>query len=112
MGIVYNDQIKSPDVEDEYDAEKLKTLERCMTDFEYFMENFVTINTNKGPALFKPYPFQKEMLEIFSKYRFSCILSSRQSGKCVFKDTKITIRNKKTSEIEHITMEDLYSRYK
>jgi hypothetical protein len=39
-------------------------------------------------------------------------LSCRQSGKCVAENTKITIRNKQTGEIEEINIKDFFNKVK
>lgn len=112
MGISYNDNVKAPGTKEEYTPEDIKEFALCMNDFKYFMKKYVVITTSKGKALFEPYPFQEEMLDIFSNHRFACILSSRQSGKCVFSQSLLTLRDKNTKEVEEISIGNLYDKYK
>ncbi len=85
---------------------------KCKNNMIYFAENFFTITSYKGKHTIKLFEKQKEMLKSFVEKSFTVILSSRQLGKCVFKNTKIIIRNKSTKEIETISIEDFFTRFK
>ena len=89
--------------------QRLQCLARSMKDIVWWAENFFRIITlDKGLTTIKLYPKQKELLQHIVDSTRICTLASRQTGKCGFKDTKITIRNKKTSEIQELTLEEFY----
>lgn len=92
---------------------RIQEIAKCKRDICYFAEKyFRIISLDYGLQIIKPYPKQRDLLRFFVNEKRSIILSSRQSGKCVCKDTKIKIKNKKTGEIEELTIEDFYKRFK
>ena len=89
--------------------QRLQCLARSMKDIVWWAENFFRIITlDKGLTTIKLYPKQKELLNFIVGNTRICVLSSRQTGKCGFKDTKITLRNKKTGEIQEMSFKDFY----
>lgn len=65
-----------------YTHEHLRELYRCMSDPVYFFENYVKIVTlDHGLTLFKPYPYQKQLIQNYKDNRFNIVKQSRQSGK-------------------------------
>ena len=89
--------------------QRLQCLARSMKDIVWWAENFFRIITlDKGLTTIKLYPKQKELLQHIVDSTRICTLASRQTGKCVYKDTKITMRNKTTGEIQEITLEEFY----
>ena len=93
--------------------QRLQCLARSMKDIVWWAENFFRIITlDKGLTTIKLYPKQKELLQHIVDSTRICTLASRQTGKCVYKDTKITVKNKKTGEIQEITLEDFYKNSK
>ena len=89
--------------------QRLQCLARSMKDIVWWAENFFRIITlDKGLTTIKLYPKQKELLQHIVDSTRICTLASRQTGKCVYKDTKIAVKNKKTGEIQEITLEDFY----
>ena len=92
---------------------RISEIAKCKRDICYLAEKyFRIISLDYGLQIIKPYQKQRELLRFFVNEKRSIILSSRQSGKCVCKDTKIKIKNKKTGEIEELTIEDFYKRFK
>jgi hypothetical protein len=87
----------------------LQDLRLCSDKIYYFLKHVKIIHPDKGIVPFRPYNFQKKMLSTVQKKRNVIILASRQSGKCVYPDTKIKIRNKKTQEVMELTMEEFYN---
>jgi len=110
MPITYNEQVKAPGVEIEYTMDQILELAKCRESFKDFMKHIIIVSLDQGRIPFQPFDYQKEMLEVFDKNRYSIMLSSRQSGKCLYFNSLVKIRNKKTGEIEEITMEELYNR--
>lgn len=66
----------------ELSAEQLVEYERCVEDATYFIENYVKIiSVDHGLVQFKPYQFQKEIIETSVKERFVICKMPRQVGK-------------------------------
>ena len=64
-------------------------LARCQIDPLYFIENFVYIQTKGGEALFKPFPYQREMIQNFIDNKNNIMLTARQMGKKLINSTPI-----------------------
>lgn len=73
--------IKKPKTKVEYTQKMADELERCTVDPLYFIENFVYIQTGGGEALFKPFQYQREMIQNFIDHRNNIMLTARQMGK-------------------------------
>jgi hypothetical protein len=99
-----NPQIKwSPEMEEE--------MKTCVKSVFHFAENYFYITTEDGKERIKLYKYQKNLLKAFKSKRYTTVLSSRQSGKCLADNTLLQIRNKQTGEIEEITIEEFYNRF-
>lgn len=92
-------------------AHRMSELEKIYNDIIYFARNYFTIvSTDKGECLIDPYPKQAELINAMKDKRRVIALSCRQSGKCLLPMTYIKIRNKKTHEIEEITIGEFFNR--
>ena len=90
---------------------RMNELNKIYNDIIYFAKNYFTIvSTDKGECLIDPYPKQAELINAMKDKRRVIALSCRQSGKCVLPMTYIKIRNKKTNEIEEITIGKFFNR--
>jgi hypothetical protein len=92
---------------------ELEEYIKCKEDIIYFAEKyFYIVSTDKGKMLIPLREYQKRILKAFVEpqngKRHCAVLSSRQIGKCVLYDTSITIRNKKTGQIEEISIGKLF----
>jgi len=101
----------------EYTPEMTEEFIKCQEDILYFAEKYFKIITiDEGETIIDMWDFQKKMLKAFVEptdgKRHNIVLASRQIGKCVHKDTKIKIRNKKTKKIEEISIIDFLKRIK
>lgn len=97
---------------EEFDR-RVEEIKHCREDICYFAENYFRIVTlDNGLQLIKLYPKQKELLQTMVNEKRVIVCSSRQAGKCGFKNVNITVRNKNTGEIETITMENFFNRIK
>lgn len=85
---------------------------KCAQDKMYFFENYVYVQGAKGKTLFKPRDYQKRAIEAMANNRFVVGLMPRQSGKCICKETKYTVRNKLTGECMDVTAEEFHERFK
>ena len=92
----------------DYTEDDILEIQKCYNDPIYFVETYVKIiSLNGGLVDFKPYDYQKKMIQLFADNRYCLGLSSRQSGKCCFKTTEIKLRNKSGKEYT-LTCETFY----
>lgn len=109
--ILEGNPTKKANVKMEYTEEQLKELRKCSAKAKnghiYFMENYgYIVHPSKGKVLFKPFEYQKKLIDNYHNYRFSINMLARQLGKCVTGDTLITVRNKSTGDIEEISIKE------
>jgi hypothetical protein len=113
MTIRYDDErVKRPLAEHEYTNEQILELEKCSKDIYEFIKHVKIITTDGGETPFEPYVYQDKLLNVILDNRFTCSLQFRQSGKCVHPETTIIIRNKKTGNIEDISIGDFFNKVK
>ena len=112
-----NPNLRAVDQEIEYTKEMIEEVIRCKEDIIYFAEKYFTIVTiDEGKKLIELFDFQKKILKQFvepQEYRGkikqnSILRIPRQQGKCIFKDSIVKLRNKKTGEIKEIAVKDIY----
>lgn len=90
--------VKQPHTRSYFNQTRAKELIRCAQDVTYFCENYVMIqHPLKGNVPFDLFGFQKEMLHVFSNYKYVTCLTARQMGKCVTYETSILFNGKKIS---------------
>jgi len=75
-----------------YSKEEIQEVKRCKESVVYFAENYCKIQSQGKIITIKPYDYQKEIMSAFQEDNLSIVLSSRQSGKCINFDTKVTVR--------------------
>jgi len=83
MSIKYDDFVKRPFEESEYDPEQVNELYACMDDFWSFQKHVQIIHPDRGEIPFQPYDFQKEIIKTVLDTRFTIVLCARQAGKTV-----------------------------
>ena len=77
-----NPNLKKANVSQEWTKEEVQEYARCMSDPQYFIENYIMIvSLDEGLVPFKMYDFQKEMVGTFHSNRFTICKLPRQSGK-------------------------------
>lgn len=92
---------------------RIKNIAQAKRDPAWWAENFFHIITlDKGLTKIKLYPKQKELLSFIADNTRVLTLASRQTGKCVFRDTAVEARDKKTAKTFSISALELYSRLK
>lgn len=65
-----------------YTEKMIADVVHCTDDPMFFMCNFMKIqHPKKGALFFKPYPFQRRIIEAFHNNRFTIALTARQMGK-------------------------------
>lgn len=72
---------KKPGLVIPYTDKMLDDFDRCIDDPVFFMENFVSIQTEGGSRRFTPFDYQKEMIKNFGNHKNNIMLTARQMGK-------------------------------
>lgn len=105
--------IKPGNRQESYTEHQIQELVKCMDPddgYMYFAKNYAYIqHPTKGKVKFEPYPFQIGLLEAYHNHRYSCNLLSRQTGKCLEKDTTVNLKNKNTGEVIQMTVEEFFN---
>ena len=92
---------------------RIRTIAHAKRDVVWWAENFFHIITlDKGLTRIQLYPKQRELLNFIVDNTRILTLASRQTGKCVFKDTTVKVKDKKTGKIYELTVEELYNKFK
>ena len=80
----------------EWTPEMILALQRCQTDIKYFAENFFTIvDLSDGRRKHIPLrKYQTKVLESMMNEKRLLLLTCRQSGKCVYNDSKVRVKFK------------------
>jgi hypothetical protein len=78
--------VKNPYTKTVFKTDKeLQDFIKCCdpdTGYLYFMDNFFYIqHPTKGSTVYHPWPYQKQLIDTYHKYRYSISLMPRQSGK-------------------------------
>lgn len=90
--------VKDPNQPAEFKTQKdFDDFVKCcdpVNGYMYFLENFYYIqHPTKGSMLFKPFAYQKNLVNIYHNYKRSAALCHRQSGKALFWCTIILTTN-------------------
>lgn len=87
--------VKSPHARSYFNPARAKELIKCAQNIQYFCENYVMIqHPLKGNVPFDLFGFQREMLDIFTNYKYVTCLTARQMGKCLTFQTLINFNGK------------------
>ena len=90
----------------------VQEIEKCRKDIIYFAQNhFTIVNLDRGKEKIELYVKQKQILRSMMNNNRVIVCSCRQAGKCLKDNTLQKIRNKKTGEIEEITIKEFYDRF-
>lgn len=108
-----NPNLKKPGVQIEWTPERLAEIAKCAKDPIYFAEQYIKIvTTDHGLVPIKLYDYQKDIANSITTGRTVVAVTSRQAGKCIHRDTKIKLRNKRTGEINEISIGSFYENLK
>lgn len=79
-----------------FTPEEFNEYVKCKTDVGHFAENHCKVKREDGSVgQIKLRDYQKDILELYDKNRFSILCGSRQIGKCVTFNTKIELESGK-----------------
>lgn len=104
-----NPSLPTAEAQFEWTPEMIKDLEKCKDNILHFAENhFYIISLDEGKQKIVLHPYQKKALRMIRDNRFSIMLFSRQTGKCLTTNTLCKVRNKKTGEIQELTIKRIF----
>jgi len=117
MGDVFsyrgNPNLKRSGTKINFTKKQVKEYAKCKNDVKYFAEKYMKIvSLDEGLVTINLYDYQKNFLDMLNTNRFVAAVQCRQSGKCVSLNTFITVRNKRTGEINKIKIGEFYDKIK
>lgn len=93
----------------EYTPEMVAEIKKSKENILHFAENyFYIVNLDEGKQKIKLHPYQRKALRMIRDNRFNLLLLARQSGKCLDASTLCKFRNKKTGEIQELTIKSFF----
>jgi hypothetical protein len=112
-GYLGNPNLKRTRVPISWTPELLEEFLKCQEDPIYFAEKYIKIvHVDRGLIPIVLYDYQKEIIVAFNENRRTAVVTSRQAGKCVTGETKITVRHKDTGQVVDTTFYELYEEVK
>jgi len=104
-----NPALPTADAKFEWTPEMISEIKKCEGNILHFAENyFYIISLDEGKQKIVLHPYQKRALRMIRDNRFSIMLFSRQTGKCFDANTLCKVRNKKTGEIQELTIKKIF----
>jgi hypothetical protein len=75
--------------------QELQDCQDAVNGPHYFLENFFYIqHPTRGKIKYKPFDYQRQLIDSYHHHRFNINLLGRQLGKCLTSDTNISVKNK------------------
>ena len=94
-------EFRASDIVYDYSEEEIREIGKCAADVVYFANKYAVAMTDRGVKKIQLRPYQKKVLQDYQKHRFNAFLSSRQVGKCFFRQSIISLKHKKfNSELQ------------
>ena len=104
-----NPALPTVEAQFEWTPEMVAELKKCKDNILHFAENhFYIISLDDGKQKITLHPYQKKALRMIRDNRNSIMLFSRQTGKCLKMNNLCKVRNKKTGEIQELTIEKIF----
>jgi len=89
--------------------EEISEYAKCKLSVHYFAEKYCKIKLEDSTiGSMKLRDYQKKIIDLYTRNRFSILMASRQTGKCNSFNTKILILNEETKDIYSIPFYELY----
>jgi hypothetical protein len=88
---------------------ELEEYTKCKMNIQYFANNYCQIKREDGtigPMVLRDY--QTDILDLYNNNRYSILMASRQSGKCLSFSILVNVKDQKTNIIYNITIGELY----
>jgi hypothetical protein len=80
---IYNGQpkVKNTGVQEAYTQWELEEFKKCKASPEYFIENYIVLEGEKGSEKFELYDYQRDTITDIKENRYTIILAPRRAGK-------------------------------
>jgi len=104
-----NPALPTAEAQFDWTPHMISELKKCKENVLHFAENyFYIVNLDEGKQKIQLHSYQKKALRMIRDNRFTLFLFSRQTGKCLKMNTLCKIRDKKTGEIQELTIEQIF----
>lgn len=90
-------------------TEEVNEYTKCKIDIHYFADKYCHIKREDGtigPMTLRDY--QKDIIDLYNNNRYSILMASRQTGKCLSMNTLVQIKDTISNNIYSIRMFELY----
>jgi len=82
---------------------------KCKMSVHYFAQSYCQIKREDGTiGHMKLRDYQKDIIDLYTKNRFSILMASRQTGKCNSFSTRVLVLNEETKDTYSIPFYELY----
>lgn len=101
--------VRKADLTFEFTKDELTEYAKCKLSVHFFAQQYCHIKREDGtigPMILRDY--QKDIIDLYTKNRFSILMASRQVGKCLIPNTLVHILDEETKEIYQTTFYELY----
>ena len=92
FGIKNTPDVRKGHIKMQLTEEEITEYIKCKQDVQYFANHYCQIKREDGtigPITLRDY--QQDIMDLYTKNRYSILMASRQMGKCLTFDTKINI---------------------
>jgi len=100
--------LRKANINFQYTKEEQEEIIKCANDVLYFARRYCYAMTDDGVVKINLRDYQEDMLTDFQNNRFVVMMSSRQTGKCLKYNSKITIYDNKNHTYIKISIGNLF----
>lgn len=101
--------VRRPGIKFSMTDEELKEYTMCKLSVHYFAEKYCKIKKEDGSVgEMRLRDYQKEIIDLYTKNRYSILMASRQVGKCIDLSTYVYMLDEKTGEKFTLPLFELY----
>ena len=91
-----------------FTQEEIQEYAKCKLDVHYFAEKYCMVKREDGSiGNITLREYQKDIIDLYDKSKYSILMASRQTGKCISLVTKVLVINKLTGVESEITIGEL-----
>jgi hypothetical protein len=95
-----------------FTQEEIQEYAKCKLDVQYFAEKYCMVKREDGTVgNIKLRDYQKDIIDLYDKSKYSILMASRQTGKCISLITSVLVKDSITGLEYYITMGELYYSY-
>lgn len=111
MPVSYDDKGKvlKPLTTQQWTEDTVSEYVKCVKSVKYFVLKHCKVpHPTRGLISPDLRDYQMRMLDVIEKHNKVAICTPRQVGKCIFSETEIRIKNKKTGEIREVSISEFF----